>query len=66
MSTARSRNSLWLSLVKRYGEAKAEVIYAQMRGRAQGPFAAGNQLHGEHVDFAREAGVPPLRPQRRC
>jgi len=53
-------DKLWASLLVRYGRAKAELIYVQMRARAQGPFAAGNKLHDEHVRWAETAGVPPI------
>lgn len=58
-------DKLWASLLVRYGREKAELVYNQMRATAQGPFAAGNKLHDEHVRWAEGAGVPPIEDKKK-
>lgn len=65
MSTATRGDKLRVSLVKRYGQAVAELIYTRMRAEASGPFAAGHALHIEHVEWAEGAGVPPIEGKRK-
>lgn len=65
MSDATRGDKLRVSLERRYGAARAGVIYAQMVGAAKGPFAAGNRLHDEHLAFAERAGVPPFTAKRK-
>lgn len=52
--------SLRAALHERYGEVKGEHIFVRMRAEASGPFAPGNKLHQQHIEWAEQVGVTPI------
>lgn len=56
--------SLMRSLVGRYGEEKAKVVYYSMEAEGKGPFGPGGKYRDHHEAFARKAGVTPSHATR--
>ena len=53
------------NLVKRYGEKKAEEVYAGMAAEGTGPFGPKGKYREEHRAYAKRAGGPELEGRGR-